>query len=89
MTANVGCLLGVVVGAIVGFVVGAAAYVLGYYLIFMLPQGEPLDLRYMDQAAIPVILFGPLGSLLGAVLLGLGVRRRILRAAATAVSPEQ
>ncbi len=87
MKARIGCLLGGAVGAGVGFIVGAGAWVLGYYLIFMLPHGEPLDLRYIDQAAIPVVFFGPLGSLLGAVLLGLGVRRWILRAEARATRP--
>lgn len=84
MNPNVGCLVAGVLGAVVGFVLGAVGYVAAYYLIFMLPQGEPPDFRYLDQAAIPVIFFGPLGSLAGALAAGLMTRAKLLRKQAAA-----
>ena len=86
MSANVGCLLGGVLGGIVGFLAMAAFRVIGFYLVFMLPRGEPLDVRQIDEA-IPIVIFGALGGLIGAPLGGLGVRS-YLRRAATGASAE-
>ena len=70
-------MLGGLVGAFLGFLVGMYGYLGLFYLIFLLPSGTPF--RAMDQAAIPVILFGPLGAIVGGVLVGLRVLKRLPR----------
>lgn len=75
MSRGFGCFIGGLVGAVVGFFVGVFGYLGLFYLIFMLPSGTPF--RYMDQAAIPVVFFGPLGAIVGGVVVGLVVRKRL------------
>ncbi|MCE5239568.1 hypothetical protein LLH23_13920 [bacterium] len=75
MSHGFGCFIGGLVGAVVGFLVGVFGYLGLFYLIFMLPSGTPF--RHMDQGAIPVVFFGPLGTIVGGVVVGLVVRRRL------------
>ena len=85
MNADVGCLLGGMLGGIVGFLAMAAFRVIWFYLVFMLPRGEPLDVREIDEA-IPIVIFGALGGIIGAPLGGLGVRSYLRRAASRAAA---
>lgn len=55
----------------------AAFRVVGSYLIFMLPRDGPLDGRQIDEA-IPIVMFGVLGGLIGACLVGPMMRRWVL-----------
>jgi hypothetical protein len=54
------------IGAVVGFMVGAASGLLGFYFVYMVPQGRPLGL--IDQGVLIIWLTGPLGAVLGALV---------------------
>jgi hypothetical protein len=67
---------GTLVGAVVGFFVGVFGWLAFFYLVFMLPHGT--SFRYMDQGAIPIVLTGPLGVVIGAAV-GIVLSRRRIR----------
>ncbi len=67
--------IGALVGGVVGWFVGVFAWLAFFYVVFMLPNGTPF--RYMDQGAIPIVITGPLGVLIGAVVGIVLFRRRI------------
>jgi hypothetical protein len=54
------------IGAVVGFMAGAASGLLGFYFVYMVPQGQPFGL--IDQGVLIIWLTGPLGAILGALI---------------------
>src|SRR5512146_2294519 len=65
--------IGAVVGGVVGFFVGVFGWLAFFYLVFMLPHGTPF--RHMDQGAIPIVITGPVGVIIG-VVVGIVLFRR-------------
>ena len=77
---------GALVGGAVGLAFGVVGWLVSYYLFFMLPNGT--SFQYMDQGAIPTVLTGPLGAIIGAVFGGLLFRSPRKPATGEEAAPE-
>ena len=58
--------LHVVIGSLAGFILGGVGRLAFFYLVFMLPKGATIGT--IDQGAIPTVIFGPLGAIIGGVI---------------------
>jgi len=67
-------LIGALVGGLAGFVLGVAGWLTLFYVVAMVPRGIPL--RSMDQGSSAILITGPLGAIIGAVIGGFVLRRR-------------
>ena len=65
----------ILIGGFLGFIFGVGGWLGFYYVVFMMPNHTPF--RYIDQAAIPTMITGPIFGYAFARITGVALRNHV------------